>query len=528
MIDEERFLDNVFAKLFPPPNPYLLDPAGWIEDEMGEEVWSGQREICDAVTEHKRTAVRACHGPGKTRIVSRLALHWIDVWPPGTAKVVTTAPSFWQVRGLVWSEMLRGHKKGKEPPEGEIERRPMRGRISIASICEWMLDGDWVAEGRKPPDPAAGTEDETIKTLQGVHADNLLIIVDEACGVVQQLWMALDSLMTTGNCHIVAIGNPDDPDTRFAELFKPESKWHQIHIPLARLPAFQGGRVEIPLYTGPTYPVEKVSPELYSKLPDEEYLQDFIDEWGIDGNAYQSKILAEFPQSSKDGVIAYASLNRCLQVEREADPKDMIQMGWDVAADGDDENVLTELQSSVFVAQHAWRKEEPMESVGHVVSLIREARTRVLETRLGTRIRVKVDAAGVGWGVAGRLREVMREKRWFDVEIIDVNVSERASDAEKYLNQRAEMWWMGRDCIRDQVWDIRALDSKCQADLLAPKWKKTSNGKIQIEDKDEVKKRLKRSPDRGESALLAAFDPPPEEGSVSVGSYNRTTAKGRR
>ena len=143
-------------RLFPPSNPYVDDPARWIEEELGEEIWSAQREICEAVVKHKRVAVRGCHGPGNTRVVSRLALHWIDVHPPGTAKVITTAPSFWQVRGLVWSEMLRGHKRGKtpDPKDPEQKRRPMPGRLTIASVCEWMLDGDWVAPGRKPPDPA--------------------------------------------------------------------------------------------------------------------------------------------------------------------------------------------------------------------------------------------------------------------------------------------------------------------------------------------------------------------------------------
>jgi hypothetical protein len=533
LVVENPFLKQVLANLYPPEDPYIGRPAEWIEDELGEELVSYQKEICEAVHTHDKVAVRAAHGPGKTRVVSRLALHWIETYPPGTAKVITTAPSFWQVRGLVWSEMLRGHRKGKVPDPDDTtgKRRPLRGRITIASVCEWSLDGDWVATGRKPPDPAAGTEDETIQTMQGIHADNLLIIVDEACAVVRQMWMAISSLMTTGNCHVVAIGNPDDPDSHFAGLFKPESSWHQIHIPLARCPAFQGGKIDIPLYQGPVWPEadKGISEELANKLPQKKFLDDFIEEWGMDGNAYQAKVLAEFPQSSKDGVIPFSSLNRCLQVELGVNPDHMIKMGWDVAGDGDDENVLTSMQSDKFLSQTSWRKEDPMEGVGNVVSAIREARQMVSASSTGThgiRVRVNVDAAGVGWGVTGRLKEVCRENGWHDVEINAVNSSERSNEPEIYLNQRAEMWWMARDAIRDQVWDLSGLEKKCKGDWLAPKWKKNSRGLIQIEDKDEIKKRLKRSPDHGESALLAAFDPPKEI--VEVQQYKTTTLPGRR
>ena len=53
--------------LFPPDHPYLSDPAGYVRDELGEELWSGQVEMMESVVDHPNTVVMAAHSVGKTR-----------------------------------------------------------------------------------------------------------------------------------------------------------------------------------------------------------------------------------------------------------------------------------------------------------------------------------------------------------------------------------------------------------------------------------------------------------------------------
>jgi hypothetical protein len=65
--------------LFPPEHPYRHDPAGYVRDVLGEELWSGQVEMVENVVHHDNTVVMAAHSVGKTRALSRLVLWWVGV-----------------------------------------------------------------------------------------------------------------------------------------------------------------------------------------------------------------------------------------------------------------------------------------------------------------------------------------------------------------------------------------------------------------------------------------------------------------
>ncbi|NDD26442.1 MAG: hypothetical protein EB103_06225, partial [Actinobacteria bacterium] len=89
---ERAAVDNYFtAKLENPWIKYQDDPIGFVEQGLGESLWSKQKEILTSIKENKRTAVPACHAPGKSHIAARAIAWWISVHPVGTAQVVTTA-----------------------------------------------------------------------------------------------------------------------------------------------------------------------------------------------------------------------------------------------------------------------------------------------------------------------------------------------------------------------------------------------------------------------------------------------------
>src|SRR5438067_8935352 len=84
---------------------YLHDPVAWAWDRLGVMLWSKQDEIARSVVRNRRTAVRSAHGVGKSFTAAVLALWWIDVHPPGTAMVVSTAPSHEQLHAVLWEEI---------------------------------------------------------------------------------------------------------------------------------------------------------------------------------------------------------------------------------------------------------------------------------------------------------------------------------------------------------------------------------------------------------------------------------------
>src|SRR5690606_8042107 len=160
-------------------------------------------EIVESVVEHRRTAVKSCHGAGKSWTAGMLAAWWIDTHPPGEAIVVSTAPTYKQVHAVLWEEIRKQHRTGDRPG-------------TVLQTDEWKIGDVLVGMGRKPADHDA-------HGFQGIHRRYVLAILDEACGIPDALWTAVEAITTNADCRILAIGNPDDPATEFGNVCKPGS-----------------------------------------------------------------------------------------------------------------------------------------------------------------------------------------------------------------------------------------------------------------------------------------------------------------
>ncbi len=112
-----------------------------------------------------------------------------------------------------------------------------------------------------------------------------------------------------------------------------------------------------------------------------------------------------------------------------------------------------------------------------------------------------IDVIGIGAGVVDRLREM-----GYGAKIIPVNAGDTALDDAAYRNKRAEMYGELRDWLRDQP-AVLPDDDALEADLCAARYKFTSKSQYQLEDKEELKKRLGRSPDRADALALTFAQP---------------------
>ena len=121
-ISSQTFTDNPWAK-------YAADPVGFVTEGLGEGVWSKQVQILRSVRDNKRTAVPACHAPGKSHIAARAIAWWISVHPAEKVRVVTTATTFRQVRGILWPHIRRIHAAHNLPAKSS---RPS-GRLTTSS-----------------------------------------------------------------------------------------------------------------------------------------------------------------------------------------------------------------------------------------------------------------------------------------------------------------------------------------------------------------------------------------------------------
>ena len=293
--------------------PFIDDPASWIEFRIGEYAWSKQREILQSIVDHRYTAVQSCHDTGKSYSMSRAASWWLDVHPPGTAFVVTTAPTYKQVQAILWREIEKARAKA------EAKGNPLPGRTTLD--CQWFIGRELVAYGRKPAD-------YNQSAFQGIHAPFVLVIIDEACGVNRSIFDAVDSLATNEHARVCAIGNPDDPTSYFATVCKPGSGWNRIKIGYEDTPAFTG---------------EAVTQEVLDSLISRVWVEERERRWGKESPVYISKVLGEFPDDAEDAVVPGSWAFRCADAPNESDILVPNEAGVDCGAGGDESVMVQRL-----------------------------------------------------------------------------------------------------------------------------------------------------------------------------------------
>lgn len=449
---------------------YADDPGLWARDKLGVHLWSKQVQIAESVRDHRQTAVQSCHGVGKSFLAAQLVAWWLDIHPPGEARVVTTAPTGDQVKAILWSEINGAFAKA------EARGRPFLGRINET---DWKLGKRLIAFGRKP-------SDYNPHAFQGIHAKYVLVILDEACGINQQFWTAAKAIATGEHCRILAIGNPDDPGSQFARVCAGD-RWNTIRISAFDTPNFTG---------------EPVPGDLLEMLVSQAYVEEMADEFGEESPTYLSKVLGEFPNDAEDGVVRLSRIRACGR------PRDVpfatlgpVELGVDLGAGGD-ETCIRERRGAVVGREWKFRERDSAKAAARIVEAIRESQAET----------VKVDAIGIGWGIVGSLREKGRQGL-HQARVVGVNVSESSTDPDRFTRIRSQMWWeIGRKLSEDLAWDLSGLEEtdreRLVSQLTAPKYSVDSAGRIVVEPKAETKKRLGRSPDNADALLLAFYRPP--------------------
>ena len=461
---------SVAADLVDPPNlRYRRDPVAWAQERAGLELWSKQKEILHSLRDNPNTAVKSAHSCGKSFISAVATCWWIDVHPPGLARVITTAPTSSQVDAVLWFEIGRLHRK--------------LGLIGQANLREWYIGRQLVALGRKPPDHQQAA-------FQGMHAKYLLVIYDEAYGIPKNLWDEGTSLASNVYGRQLAIGNPDGPG-EFEERCRAGTSWNVIHISYRHSPAYTG---------------EVVSRNLAENLISREWVERMRNDWGDGSALFTSKCDGEFPaQGDPFAVIPHHWAMQCKLNELPGDDE-VVEAGIDVGAGGD-RTVIRERRGAQAGREEVFVDEDPMRTAGRLIAKINEWGIK----------KVKIDVTGIGWALAGRIRELSSKhnpsskETTHGAEIVRVNFGEGPSlgNENRFLNRRAEIYWsVGREMSRLKLWDLSEVDEQVLHELTASRYEiMDSKGKIKIEKKDQVIKRLRVSPDRAEALLLAFYQP---------------------
>jgi hypothetical protein len=355
-----------------------------------------------------------------------------------------------------------------------------------------------VALGRKPADynPAA---------FSGVHAPYVLVIFDEACGMPSSLFEAGDTLMTNPDARFLAIGNPDDPKSKFSEVCEPGSGWSVI-----RISAF-----DTPNFTGESAPREVLNglvSRLWVKEKGEQWIGSGcpsclakLDHLKIQSNPYicpecaeaitlpgiyLSKVLALFPDSDSEGLIRLSWIKAAQERTLPIGPSSFaVDVGGGV---GLDKSIICWRRGDHFRIIRQDNDADTMGTCGHVLGDMKRLK---VET-------TKIDTAGIGQGVGDRAREVIRDNPKDYRQIISVNVGAKSSDPSRYLNLRSELWWLVRERFEQGLIDIDPSDDELAGQLASIRVVPRSDGKIQIQSKKDMRK----SPDKADALMLSTYE----------------------
>lgn len=450
---------DVDTQLIAACEQFVYDPLGFVlwaypwgsgilVGEDGPDVWQSQFLIKYGEYLRSGNPVRMArasgHGIGKTALIAWIIQHFISTRPH--PEIITTANTATQLETKTWRELAKWH--------------------NLLINKHWF---DWTAtKYRCKADPgtwfaiAQPWSKERPDAFQGSHEKHILFLYDEASAIDDVIWETTEGAMTTPGAVWIAFGNPTKNTGRFKECWgKFKHRWDI-------------GRVD----------------SRTAKMADLKQMEQWIEDYGEDSDFVRVRVKGMFPRASSSQFISE-------ELVTAAQGRDNIPhlynhmpvlVGVDVARFGDDQSVILIRQGTAVLKIHKYREKDTMQLSGLVTEAIKTWKPQ----------NVFVDEVGIGAGVVDRLHQLGYRN------VMGVNVGTEPGDKDLYYNLRAEMWGKMRDWLSHAVLPD---DDELRSDLIGPEYGFNDKNKIQLEKKQDMKKRGLSSPDVGDAlALTFAVD----------------------
>lgn len=477
----DAFIDEVMSIVDPGApgaidDTYGHDVALWARDKLGIDLEEYQREIAESVVANRLTAVPSCHGAGKSYLAAIIIVWWLTTRE--NAFVVWTAPRWKQVRAVV----------------GRYVRRLLKQVDVGLTLLETMelknAAGEMVGMGVSP-----GDNDDN--GINGIHEDNVLIVVDEADGVKPAVWAGVRSFMSGEKpgtmSRLLAIGNPIVPQSYFhGVVTKPQMRYVVHRIDGLRLPTMSRSAVEeypelaaVFEAEGLPYASESDALRAASKgIATPALFAEWLLEWGTDNPYWHSKVRGVHPPASKRQMFTQAMLEKAWELTIDPAPDAPRCYGFDIAEEGGDE--------TVGYLWHGGRARKVYSGKGGATPGVDA--TRAVKQHTHTFERVAIDANGTGRGVY----ETLLADGW---QAINHKGSHSARQPDVYMRRKDELFYGLQRDMQQNLVDLDPEDVILAGQLLGIRWKHAD--KLQVETRREREQRGEDSPDRADALAIA-------------------------
>jgi len=457
-------------------NPLILDPC--------------QIEIVEAVRDHDRVAVQSGRGVGKTATAGLLTHWWLSTRNPGL--VVASAGSWAHLADKLWPEIGAWGRQWWLRDAFEYQ---VMGIYSNSSPEIWRA--------------VAASSDKAVN-VEGFHNPNLLLIIDEAKGMPDEIFAALVASLSgtekAGAQKVVALSTPPTADVGWFAKACSNPRWHTIHV------------------SG-----------LDSPRVSKEYIEDIAETFGENSAEYKAYILGVIPEGITGQLIRKSWVEAAQALGENKDDKRPAVITCDVARMGDDLCVIGKIEHGKynlvqFEDRWGWFAE---------TDLMQVVKRITLAVKHHHAAAVCIDDTGLGGGVTDRLRELQSEGGFpARCTIWPVNFGAAPRRPDRFRIRKDEIWWSAREAIRigeKQPKPKLALPTKAEmrewrmprgsdlmTQLISPIWESNMKEQVQVYDKrltgkEKTKSLPLKSPDLAHAFILgvdyyqrqeAALEPP--------------------
>lgn len=428
-----------------------------LEHSKGPETW--QEELLLAIrdgllTPNQAIQLATCsgHGVGKSALVA-----WIILWSISTyedTRGVVTANTETQLKTKTWAELGKWHRLFIAR---DLFKLTATAIFSDERERTWRID--MVPWSERNQEAFAGLHNK---------GKRLVLIMDEASNIPDVIWQTSEGALTDADTQIIwaVFGNPTRNVGRFRECFP-----GQKHAKAWNSRAVDSRQVSI---------------------TNKDQIQRWINAYGEDSDFVRVRVRGVFPRTGSMEFISAEDVSAASGREAQCSLRDPLILGVDVARFGDDESVI------FFRKGRDGRTFDPIRLRGiDTMALAGKVSDEFLTRRADACF---VDGTGVGGGVVDRLRQL-------HIPVFDIQFGSKpdglgfitGDDGVRYANKRAEIWGAMREWLKSgSIPDLPEL----RAQLVGPQYGFNARNEIQLERKEDMKKRGLESPDLADALAL--------------------------
>lgn len=431
---------------------YGKDPVKWVHDFISfnglkhNGLTKQQIEIAQALVEHKNVCVSAGGGIGKTALTAMLILWFLSTHP--MAKVPTTAPTGAQLHDVLWSELALWLRRCKLGSMFKLRKRV----LYVGSYREWFAVARTIPKDKK----------DINDTMAGFHAPYILCCVDEASGVPDPVFTAIEGALTDKNSYVILISNPVSTGGYYYDtITDPENKGKHYKV---------------------LYFDSRESP-----LVDTEFEERIVSRWGKDSPMYIAKVTGR-PISEYDSVVVSPVVfDEVVSKNTRLEPKGQIIIACDVGGGSDLTVLCYRIGNSVFKWEELSNADPTY--IADYIKLVFERQY----TSSG--FAVVVDGHGIGAGVYSELKKYNRfpvykfvgPEKAFRADMFDIRRTEGYYNLHKKFTQ-LHFPAPPPQRLKKELANLKFIYGQ---------------GQIRMEPKESFRKRVGCSPDYADALMMS-------------------------